>query len=348
VRNSADAAVTEKKNCGACFRWLVEVSNPMLRDLRFAAAILAGLVLLVVLQFAQPMLIYGDARDPEGEPIAGVLGAARHSRGAKDRAAASGSSTFFSGCLLCTGLRLRVSAAGYESESIRLSTAHDREAGDRVVVKRQLFGLVQRLHVTLYPELDVDPSRIDTELVFAAGEPRIVAALNPDLPDRESPEGLHARLRKLTRGRETVAAYVALESDVATDGSIVRAPVEPDDPMKGRWRNPTRARITLNNMDGGFIAVKPLAGIPIYNRQRETLRRLRKAPADGYRSTLPLEFDDAHFDNKYFYFYCRFGERYGKAELTAVEVSRSDPSNLRAHLRVWLNENGTRAMPTGR
>lgn len=319
----------------------------MLRDLRFAVAILAVVVLSIALRFVQPLIVFGSAKDPEGTPIAGVLGTGNYRSGAKDRAAKRGKSSFFSGCFLCASLRLRVSAPGFESERFQLSAAHAFDHGDRVVVSRSLFGVIQRLRVTLYPERTVATRRIDTELTFNDGKTEIVAALDPKLPRRAKADMLHEELRRMTRGERTVAAYVALESETTADDSIVVAAPSPD-PAMARWPQPTRARLVLHNEVGGFIAVDPLSGIPDYNGFSATLRRLRDAPEDGYEPVLPLDFDRGHIDGRHFYFYCRLGDRYGKGELTAVEVHSSRPTYLRAHVRIWLNESGERVMPIGR
>lgn len=318
----------------------------MLRDLRFALLVLAILVLGIALQFVRPILVLGEVYDPQGRPIAGVLGTSNYRAGAQARAAERGATSFISGCLLCPGLRLRVSAPGFETERIQLSAQHPRDTGDRVAVRRYLFGTVQRLRVTLYPEIEVEISRLESELIFARGEPRIVAALHPDLPDRTSPERLHHEIRRVTRGAQTVAPYFALESDTEAGNAIVYGPLTPGGTPAARWRKPTRARLVLHNLDGGFMFVDPLPGIPKYNGFRETLRRLREAPEAGYESSTMIDFERAHLDGGHFYFYCRFGDRYGKGELTALELHASDPTRLRGHVRIWLNESGGREMPT--
>lgn len=320
----------------------------MLLDLRFAMLALMALVLAVVLQFARPMIVMGDVNDPEGRPVRGVLGAAKHRSGAADRAAERGGSSFISGCLLCDSVRVRVSAPGFESEAIQLSSGHAHETGDRVEVNRSLFGMVQRLRVTLYPRIEVESSRLQSELIFANGEPRIVVGLRSDQPDRGSPEHLHSELRRATRGAETVAPYLALEADTDGDGSITLAPLNPGDPPNARWRNPGQVRLVLHNVDGGFILVDPLPGLPAYNGYRETRRRLRIAPAVGYARSVAIDYDRAHMDGKDFFFYLRVGERFGKGELSAIEISPSNPSRLRGHIRLWFNENGGREMPEAR
>ncbi len=221
------------------------------------------------------------------------------------------------------------------------------DTGDRIEVKRSLFGSLQRLRVTLYPKVDVEWSQLRTELIFAKGAPRIVAALHPRLPDRASPDSLHDELRRMTRGAETVAPYVALESAIDADGAIVVPPLTDGDLPARRRRHPTRVRLVLHNAEGGFILVDPLPGIPDYNGYRETRRRMRKAPADGYRPMITIDFKRAHLDGQHFFFYCRFGDRYCEGELTALEVHPSDPGRLRGHLQIWFNDAGGRELPEG-
>ena len=62
---------------------------------------------------------------------------------------------------------------------------------------------------------------------------------------------------------------------------------------------------------------------------------------------LPLDFSLGHIDGRHLYFYCRFGDRYGKGEISAIEVDRSSGRRLRAYLRIWMNAGGGRAMPVG-
>ncbi len=77
----------------------------MLRDLCFAIAVLA---LAVTFQLARPILIVGDVYDPEGRPIAGVLGTSNYRAGAKDRAEKRGATSFIAGC---PAVRKRASAS---------------------------------------------------------------------------------------------------------------------------------------------------------------------------------------------------------------------------------------------
>lgn len=317
----------------------------MPRDLRFVIGVLAVLVLAAALPFGQPLLVFGAAVDPAGAPIAGVLGTSHYRSGAADRAAKRGKRSFVSGCFLCAGLRLRVSAPGFETERIQLSAAHAFDLGDRVAVRRYAFGVIQHVTVTLYPERNVSMRRLESELMFATGTPEVVFALDPDLPQRMSAEELNAEVRRVTRGERDVAAYIALESDTAPDGAIT---VTTDPTAKWasvRRPHPSGARLVLHNADGGFVSIAPFSGIPEYNGYSEIRKRLREAPAAGYEPIMPIDFERAHRDGQHFYFYCRLGDRYGIGELTALEIWPGELGRLRAFVRIWLNDDGGRVIP---
>ena len=300
----------------------------MWRDLRFAVLGLLALIAVVALYLGRPMLVFGSVHDATGQPVAGAFSYS-HSRYysfARDWAEDSKSNVIVSGCLYCAALEVRVRADGFESEEIRLSPHHEADTGDRIVLQQFLFGMINRVQVTLVEVPDVEPLVYEAQLVSRTTQPEVVLALHPQLSGRARFQGLGLRIRELTRGRELEAPFIALLVDTGDAAST---------------------RVTLRGVDGGFVFVPPMNGVPRHGAYRETYRRLREAPDNGYMPEVRLDRRDAHFDGDTFFFYCRIGDRYGKGRLSKPYSPRSDPDEVSATIRIHLNADGGRALPRG-
>ncbi|MCP4284412.1 MAG: hypothetical protein GY792_08180 [Gammaproteobacteria bacterium] len=317
----------------------------MWRDLRFALLVLLALIVVVASYLGRPMLVFGGVYDPDGKPIAGAFSYSDSSfySFARDWAEGSESNLIVSGCLFCVELEVRVRADGYESEEIRVSPHHDADPGDRIELRQFAFGMVNWASVTLFPAQDVEPQAYESRMVTRAGQPETVLAVHPLLSGRARYQELGLRIRELTRGRELQAPFIALgmgEGDGAVPASAASGAG-----VEGADKN--TVRLTLNGIDGGFILIPPMDGVPRHDGYRETYRRLRQAPADGYRPSVDLEQRYTHFDGGVFFFYCRIGERYGKGKLSIPHASPSKPDELLATIRIQLNATGGLAMPRG-
>lgn len=329
----------------------------MWRDLRFAAVLLLVAVLAVAIYVGRPMLVIGSVYDPDGRPIAGAYSYSHRgfSQAARDWSEGSDSHRIVSGCLFCGTLDVRVRAKGYESEEIKLSFHYPMDTGDRILVHRRLFGMVNRVRVTLYPAQRVEQKVCYSELLFRRGRPDTVLAVHPELSGRARLEDLNLRLRELTRGRELHAPYIALEASTDDEGNIAMRTDgneanggPPQRAGYNRRTQPASLRLTLHHLDGGFILVEPMTGVPRYNGLRETYRRLREAPAAGYQRQITLDFDRAHLDGDQFFFYCRIGDHFGKGRITAPYAMPTRPDEISANIEIFLNAEGGRALPRGR
>lgn len=300
----------------------------MWRDLRFAVFLLLVLAAAVAVFLGRPMLVFGSVIDATGQPVAGAFSYSdsKYYSFARDWAEGSDSSFIVSGCLFCAALEVRVRADGFESEEIRLSPHHDVDTGDRIDLRQFLFGMINWARVTLVEIPDVEPLVYEARLMSRAMQPEEVLALHPQLSGRARFQDLGLRIRELTRGRELESPFIALMMDTGDAASI---------------------RVTLHGVDGGFIIVPPMTGVPRHDAYRETYRRLREAPDDGYSSEVLLDIQDAHFAGDTFFFYCRIGDRYGKGRLSKPYSPRSDPDQLSATIRIHLNADGGRALPRG-
>lgn len=300
----------------------------MWRDLRFAVLMLLALIAVVALYLGRPMLVFGSVYNAAGQPVAGAFSYSdsRFYSFARDWAEDSRSNMIISGCLFCAALEVRVRADGFESEHIRVSPHHEADTGDRVELQQFLFGTINWARVTLVEAPNVEPLAYEARLITRAARPEAVLALHPQLSGRARFQDLGLRIRELTRGRELEAPFVALSMDSGDGASI---------------------QVTLNGIDGGFIIVPPMAGVPRQDAYRETYRRLREAPDSGYLSKVTLDLQDAHFDGDTFFFYCRIGDRYGKGRLSRPFSPRSKPDELSATIRIHLNADGGRALPRG-
>jgi hypothetical protein len=302
------------------------------KDLRYAITVLMVVLFTLTLLFVRPMLVTGSAVDVDGTHIR----------------------TIFDGCILCVSKRVRVRANGYETESLQLSPMHTFSPGDRVAISRWFFGSWQHITVRLYAEQEVTYSRIESPLLWRGGEPVQVASLHPDQGQRLSPAELSHQIRRETKGRVMVAPYIALEVELTDTG----APMTETRPFRVLQETPYRrtvrerevpvASLSLHHKEGGFILVPPMDGLPDYNRYREIFRRLRTAPEEGYDPSVRLDFDLAHISEDVFYFYCRIGDRYGKGKVNAPNFDAPrEKGTVMAHVEIWFNDDGGRALPQG-
>ncbi len=327
----------------------------IVRDLLYAGGVLALIAIGVGLLFGRPMLVTGEAVDQNGQLISGLFvrnKSKSYSGGDKQRAYEHHSDSFVSACLLCPALQLRISAEGFETESVTLSADQELTHGDRVEVITNLLGVYQRIRVTLYPSQKFKISRLSSGLTFAAGKPQLVAALHPKHPGGANLSTLHRTIRKLTHGKETVAAYIALaaKTDENQEIMMVSRPhlyAESGAPASSTSTRtvPAHLRLSVHNSSGGFILFEPPEGLPRLNRFRETFRRMRRAPAEGYLSSIALDLEKAHLRESLYFFYCLIDGRYGKGHLTVPRVENSpEGSQLVSTIEIWFNDSGNQAL----
>lgn len=228
-------------------------------------------------------------------------------------------------CSPCTDVRLRLSKAGYRSEtlSFAVGAVDDPSSIDNVVDETRLRVALRPLQnpVQLRPiqgELVAGDEAQTEVLAFDPGHRKARSMGLTDLPTKAlgGPEPFFIRLSTSGDGQGKAAVVDVREEKAA---GVPIAPVH---------QRPVGASLDFSSI-GGVVRHDPGSE----NRPRSVLRSMLEAPAEGYSQTLEL---GTATEPVFFYF--RVGDRYGKGYVEAPWV---DPqSTARAHIRLWLNDGG--------
>ncbi len=168
--------------------------------------------------------------------------------------------------------------------------------------------------------LDLNREGFSRVLTFEAGKPHISSKQEV--------------IKKRELSGSNVPSMISLEAPVTMIDEIVRIlqNYPPDSTL------PTNIYIDFSGPQTGVFPVE--TSEPDW--PKKAYRELKEAPEEGYSNRLSINFDPKY--NKKQYFYCQFGNFFGKGQISSLGsgYDRNSDRTLAVHIEIYFNRDGNR------